>query len=179
MKTYIALLRGVNVSGKHKISMADLKFGLERLGLKDVLTYIQSGNIVFKSDIASTSYLEERIKKEINDSFGFDVPVLVMTRSDMENILQECPYKKTEDVEANRIYFVLLQRKPEDMLINTLKQTDYPNELFQVAEYCVYLNCTRGAGNAKLTNNLIERKLKVVATTRNHNTMVKLLALSQ
>ena len=124
MNTYIELLTAINVTGNHKISMADLKFGLERLGLKEVLTYIQSGNIVFKSDTSSTALLEERIKKEINDSFGFDVPVLVKTRSDIENILQECPYKKTEDVVANRIYFVLLQRKPEDMLINTLKQTD-------------------------------------------------------
>lgn len=158
--------------------MADLKFALERLGLNEVVTYIQSGNVVFKSDTTNTSELEERIEQEIRASYGFEVPVLVKKRSDIEKILQECPYNKTEDVAANRIYFVLLKSKPEDTFIKTLRQTDYPNELFHITEYCVYLNCTRGAGNAKLTNTKIERKLKVVATTRNHGTMAKLLALS-
>ncbi len=176
---YIALLRGINVSGQKKIKMTDLKALLVKLGLKDVVTYIQSGNVVFSSDEMKLRSLEEKIKKGISDSFGFDVPVLVKTKMELEEILQKSPYTKQEDLDAKRIYYVLLKDAPEQESIANLVQDDYPNELFSIRENCVYLNCLNGAGKAKLTNNIIERKLKVSATTRNHRTMVKLLELAE
>lgn len=179
MKTYIALLRGINVSGHKKIKMADLKAMLVNIGFEDVVTYIQSGNVIFKSDKKNIAGLEEEIKKCIADTFGFDVPVLIKTKIEIAAILQESPYTKTEDLEANRIYYVLLHDQPELEYIANLTQEDYPNELFSIGKNCVYLNCINGAGKAKLTNNIIERKLKVSATTRNHRTMLKLLELSQ
>ena len=179
MKTYIALLRGINVSGQKKIKMTDLKALFVKIGLDDVVTYIQSGNVVFKSDEKKIQKLEEKIKKGIADSFGFDVPVLVKTKMELEDILQKSPYTKQEDLEAKRIYYVLLKDAPNQEFIANLDQDDYPNELFLISENCVYLNCLNGAGNAKLTNNIIERKLKVSATTRNHRTMMKLLELTK
>jgi len=179
MKTFIALLRGINVSGQKKIKMVELKNMLESISFSDVQTYIQSGNVVFKSEEKDIHHLEEKIKKGIADTFGFDVPVLVKKRSEIEKILQESPYKKQEDLEAKRIYYVLLKNKPESDTLSNLNQEDYPNELFSFGKNCVYLNCVNGAGKAKLTNNIIERKLKVSATTRNHRTMLKLLELSE
>ncbi|MEP3209141.1 MAG: DUF1697 domain-containing protein [Maribacter sp.] len=178
MNTYIALLRGINVGGQKKIKMIDLKAMFLNIGFKDVVTYIQSGNVVFKSDAQEIQVLEERIIKGIADTFGFDVPVLVKTKTEIAKILQESPYNKTEDLEANRIYYVLLKEQPKQDAIAGLVQQDYPNELFSIRKNCVYLNCIYGAGKAKLTNNIVERKLKVAATTRNHRTMLKLLALS-
>ncbi|TMM59429.1 DUF1697 domain-containing protein [Maribacter algarum] len=178
MITYIALLRGVNVSGQKKIKMADLEALMVKLGLKDVVTYIQSGNLVFSSEERKLQNLEDKIKKAITNSFGFDVPVLVKTKTELEDILKKSPYSKKEDLEAKRIYYVLLKNAPEGESIANLVQEDYPNELFSISNKCVYLNCLNGAGKAKLTNNIIERKLKVSATTRNHRTMVKLLELA-
>lgn len=178
MITYIALLRGINVSGQKKIKMADLKVMLVKIGFEDVLTYIQSGNVVFKSDEKNIHSLEEKIKKGIADSFGFDVSVLVKTKTEIAEILQNSPYTKPKDLEAKRIYYVLLKNKPEQESIESLVQQDYPNELFSFGKNCIYLNCINGAGKAKLTNNIIERKLKVSATTRNHRTMLKVLELS-
>jgi len=171
---YIALLRGINVSGQKKIKMVDLKAMLVKLGLKEVMTYIQSGNVVFESSEKSTKSLEVKIKQGIADFFGFDVPVLVKDRLELEQIFLENPYQKQEDIEAKRVYYALLKDTPEKNAFLNLKQEDYPNELFTISDNCVYLNCLNGAGKAKLTNTIIERKLKVSATTRNHRTLQKL-----
>lgn len=179
MKTYIALLRGINVSGQKKIRMADLKTMMEGLGFENVQTYIQSGNIVFKSVEKKIHILEDEVKYNIANTFGFDVPVLVKTRIEILQIIRDSPFTKKEDLEANRIYYTLLQQKPDRSLFVNLKADKYPNELFQISKNCVYLNCTKGAGKAKLNNNSIERELKVTATTRNHSTMLKLLELSK
>lgn len=178
MKTYIALLRGINVSGHKKIKMADLKNMMAKLTFSDVQTYIQSGNLVFKSEETNVQLLEEKIKAGIARTFGFVIPVLVKTHAEIATILKESPFTKTEDLAANKIYYVLLKNEPETDAVDSLVQKDYPNELFSTNKNCVYLNCIYGAGKAKLTNNIIERKLKVSATTRNHRTMLKLLEIA-
>lgn len=179
MVTYIALLRGINVSGHKKIKMADLRVMLQKMNFEDLETYIQSGNVVFKSDDSNMLSLEEKIKKGIAETFGFDVPVLVKTRIELLKILKESPFTKAEDIEANKIYYVLLKNEPEQAVIANINQENYPNELFIITKNCVYLNCINGAGKAKLNNNIIEKKLEVEATTRNHRTMLKLIELSQ
>lgn len=179
MKTYIALLRGINVSGHKKIRMVDLRLMMENLGFENVQTYIQSGNVIFKSGEPKSEKLEDQVKTGIADAFGFDVPVLVKKRAEIEQILQDSPFTKVEDLESNRIYYTLLRQEPEKSSIANLNPNDYPNELFHITRNCVYLNCTKGAGKAKLNNNIIERKLGVSATTRNHRTMLKLIELSE
>lgn len=179
MQTYIALLRGINVSGQKKIKMADLREAMKILPVEDVQTYIQSGNIVFKSMQIDVGKMEEAIKKMLSSSFSFDVPVLVKSASDLEQILRNSPYTDPKDLAEKKIYYVLLKNTPSKEHLGNLNQDDYPNELFSITSNCVYLNCTKGAGKAKLTNNLVERKLKVAATTRNHRTMLKLIELSK
>lgn len=178
MKTYIALLRGINVGGRNKIKMADLRMMLQKMDFDEVQTYIQSGNVIFKSAHKNTSILEQEIKSNIATTFGLQVPVLVKDRTDLVSILKESPFTNPVDIESNRIYYVLLKNKLQDGYSTNLDQQNYPNELFVITENCVYLNCLKGAGKAKLTNALIEKKLKVEATTRNYKTMLKLIELS-
>lgn len=178
MKTYVALLRGINVGGHKKIKMVDLKEMFNKMGLKDVVTYIQSGNVVFKSSITKTSELEEKINKSIAKTFSFEVPVLVKTYEALKSIFDKNPFTETADIENKRIYFALLKETPQPEFKVAFQNENFPGELFVVAEDCVYLNYALGAGKAKLSNNLIERKLKVSATARNYNTMVKLLEMS-
>jgi uncharacterized protein (DUF1697 family) len=178
MKTYIALLRGINVSGQKKIKMADLRKILENQGFNKVQTYIQSGNVIFKSEVSNASDLEKKIKKGIEDAFNFDVPVLVKTLTELSQILDESPYKNPKDIESNQVYYSILKDKPEIGFKDHLDAKDYPNEEFLITENCAYLNCFKGAGKAKLNNTIIERKLKVTATTRNHRTMLKLLEMA-
>lgn len=177
MKTYIALLRGINVSGQKKIPMADLRAMLEKLNFQNVTTYIQSGNIVFASSEMDTGILEERIKAGIQKTFGFDVPVLVKSKNDLKNTLQQNPYTDPEAIEKKLVYFVLLKNVPAPEMVKAFQNESFDNEQFFITEDCVYLLCQTGYGKAKLNNNLIERKLKVEATTRNYRTMVKLLEM--
>lgn len=178
MKTYIAFLRAINVSGKRKIKMADLKSVLVGFGFKEVQTYIQSGNVVFKSDILSITTLEQKVYDVIKKHFGFDVPVVIKKPQELVSILDASPFKDPKDLEAKQVYYAFLKQQPDNTLKEALDSDAYPNEKFLISENCVYLNYLKGAGKAKLTNNVIENKLKVTATTRNHRTLLKLLKLS-
>lgn len=179
MKTYIALLRGINVSGQKLIKMIDLRSLLEKLDFLEVQTYIQSGNIVLKSDEDNCDKIAEKVKKGIADTFGFDVPVLVKTHDELRLIFDMNPFTTPADIENKRIYFAFLKEAPRPELIEEFQKEEFVQEEFVVTENCVYLNFQIGAGKAKLSNNLIERKLKVSATSRNYRTMVKLLEMSK
>lgn len=178
MDTYIALLRGINVAGQKKMPMAEVRKMMVDLGFKEVQTYIQSGNIIFKSTSDTVRKLEKSIHTAIDKAFGFDVPVLVKSVAEIKSIVVQNPFDDKEDLEKNRIYFVLLQEPANPELVIAFKKIEYPNEKYVVSDNCVYLCCKNGYGKAKLNNNLIERKLKVKATTRNYKTMNTLIELS-
>lgn len=179
MQTYIALLRGINVSGQKKIKMVDLRQLLAQIGFKDVVTYIQSGNIVLKTEERNPRALEKTIASEIHESYGFDVPVLVKSKEEIQDIIEKNPFDNSEDLETNRIYFVLLKEVPKKDLTEALVNETFTNEKFIITGNCVYLCCAKGYGNAKCDNNFFERRLKVPATTRNYRTMTKLLEMSE
>lgn len=176
MASYIALLRGINVGGKAQVKMADLRKTLEKCGFDDFKTYIQSGNIVFKNTSASTESLAKKIHKAIKTDFDLEVPVLVWSLPDFKSILEASPYLGQEN---NRQYFVLLEKPAAVELVKAFEEIVFEHEECTITDTCVYLSCHNGYGNAKLNNNLLERKLKVCATTRNLNTMHKLIAMAQ
>lgn len=91
MKRYIALLRGINISGKNKVPMAELKAGVERLGFRGVKTYLNSGNVLFSSDAVGVEAFTSQIETLIKNQFGFDIPVFVISQEDLEDILHHAP----------------------------------------------------------------------------------------
>jgi len=175
MNTYMALLRGINVSGQKKVPMELLRQLLNNSGLQNVKTYIQSGNVLFQSSQVDKIILEKIIEDIIKAHFGFLVPVLVKTKIEIENILNNCPFSEEKKVAS---YFTLLHDVPNNKLVISTAKEIYINEAFIITNDCVYFYSKLGYGNAKCNNNFFERKLKVEATTRNHKTMVKLLSLS-
>lgn len=175
MIKYIALLRGINVSGQKKIPMAELREILAKSGLENVLTYIQSGNVIFQSLETDKSTLESKIHNAIKSNFGFEVPVLVLSPSELKNIFVSSPFPKEKKENS---YFMMLYSKADKDLVNNISELSYPNEEFKITDKAVYFYCLVGYGKAKLGNNFFERKLKVTATARNYKTMVKLLSLS-
>tara|TARA_R110002020_G_scaffold109370_2_gene252993 strand:+ start:1926 stop:2462 length:537 start_codon:yes stop_codon:yes gene_type:complete len=176
MKKYIALLRGMNVSGHKKIKMAELKELLKEIGFDDVQTYIQSGNVIFNAEPSKNSVLAEKIKVAIKRKFDFDVPVLVKNREELQEIFDSNPIDEKVDIKNQ--YFILLGQNPAEEKINALNPSDYLPEEFFITPSCVYLNCSNGYGNTKCNNNFFEQKLKVEATTRNYKTLANLLELS-
>lgn len=173
MQTYIALLRGINVGGHKKLKMADLKLLFEGLGFHDVVTYIQSGNVVFSTWEGTN--ISEKISKEITKKFSWEVPVLVKTADEVAKILKDCPFSETKKAEA---YFVLLASQPETIFMKAVCEISCPKEEFVLTPDCVYIYYSQGHGNEKLNNNFFEKKLKVTATTRNYRTLAKLVELA-
>jgi uncharacterized protein (DUF1697 family) len=173
MKKQIALLRGINVGGHKKILMADLKSLFEALGFKEVVTYIQSGNVVFSS--SEEDDLATKISEGIKTKYGWNVPVLIKTASEIESILSNCPFS---DEKKEKSYFTLFNEVPSDKNIKDVAQLSYPNEEFVITPMCFYFFCAKGYGRIKMNMNLIEKKLKVKATSRNYRTLVKLLELA-
>lgn len=174
MKKYIALLRGINVGGHKKLKMADLKLVFEDLGLVDVITYIQSGNVVFSTKEGKG--ISEKISIEIEKRFGWEVPVLVRTAESIVQILKDCPLEPIKKADA---YYMLLATPPKKELMEALADITYPNEEFVLTRECVYIYYAKGHGNEKLNNNFFEKKLKVAATTRNYRTLIKLVELAK
>jgi len=174
MQTHIALLRGINVGGHKKLKMADLKSMMEELGFQNVVTYIQSGNVVFSSKEEKS--LSDKISNGIAEKFGYEVPVLVKTADEIAQILKNCPFGEIKKAKA---YFMLLATPPKKELMDAVREINYPNEEFVLTPNCVYSHYGNGAGKAKLNNNFFEKKLKVAATTRNYRTLAKLVELAE
>lgn len=91
MKTYIAFLRGINISGKNKISMSDLKLGFEEIGYSNVSTYLNSGNVLFESEKMNIMLIRQDIESMIFDRFGFRIPVFIIEKDKLDEILRNAP----------------------------------------------------------------------------------------
>ena len=173
MKTYISILRGINVSGQKKIKMADLKLIYENLGFSNVQTYIQSGNIVFDYKETEAATLEQLIFNAIQKHYGFEVPNLILTPATIENALKNNPFK---DIEM--MYLTFLAELPAKENIEKLYTYSFKEEYYELIGKVIYFHCPNGAGRAKMSNNFFESKLKVMATSRNLNTTKKLLEMA-
>jgi len=175
LQTFVALLRGINVSGKNKIFMDDLRSMFESLGCSGVKTYVQSGNIVFQST-AKAQELESLIKKAILEKFTFDVPVLVKTKEEMEATLRNNLYIHRNNVSLDKLHVTFLSEVPSEANLKNAHINVLPDE-FMVLGKEVYLYCPGGYGNTKLSNTYFENKLKVKATTRNWKTVNELVKM--
>lgn len=176
MAIYISLLRGINVSGKKIIKMADLRAIYQALQFDDVQSYIQSGNVVFHSPKDDCQYLEQQIKQAIFQHYQFEVPVFVLTPETLMNAKNNLPFIDVNvESEGSKILLCFLSRTPEnsiDLLTPYLKS----NEQLYITGNVLYLYCQDGFGKSKLTHSNIEKKLQVSATARNLKTVNKLLS---
>jgi uncharacterized protein (DUF1697 family) len=175
MTTYISILRGINVSGHNILKMDQLKKMIEGLGFKNVLTYIQSGNIIYQTKKTDALKLSELIKKGIQKDFGFDVPVFTITSDTLEVLIKNNPFQKDINKDAVFFHVTFLAAIPAQEKIDILKSIDSKNDIFEIVEQAMYLYCPNGYGTTKLSNTFIESKLKVSATTRNWKTTNELL----
>lgn len=176
MATYVALLRGINVSGQKIIPMADLKAMFVKLGFKDAKTFIQSGNVVFTSS-AAASATTKKIEGGIRKTFGFDVTVVVKTLPELVKIVGGNPYKKVK--EGERVYVTYLAEAPGKKGVAALETAANAVDGFTMGKAAVYILVRGGYGKSQFTNNFVEKKLGVRATSRNLESSLKLIALAQ
>lgn len=174
MNTFIILLRGLTPTGKNKVLMAPLRTELAKAGLEDVQTYIQSGNVIASTDL-TPSALEQLVHDVIRKSFGGDIAVLARTPEQFADILKRNPFKQAE---GKRLYFTLLASEPEKKLVREFLAADFSPDQVQYANDTIFTLYATKLSDSRFNNNHYERKLKVTATTRNLNTMTKLVELA-
>jgi uncharacterized protein (DUF1697 family) len=171
----VALLRGINVSGQKSIRMADLRRLFEALGHTEVVTYIQSGNVVFATD-ADPALQSGRIEAAVRAAYGFDVPVVVRTADAWRATVAANPYAQ-EGVDVGRLHVALLSAPPTDAAAARLASIDGGGDACFLLGADVYLNLEKRYGETTYANANLEAKLGVRATTRNWKTMLALQAL--
>jgi len=179
MAKFIALLRGINVSGQKQIKMSALKTLFEDLKFTNVQTYIQSGNVMFDSKVTNLKRLKIKIENRIKETFGFDVEVIVKTPGELRDALKNNPFLKSKKNNDEGIYFTFLSGKPLIDNIKKLTEVDYKPEEYTIKEDVIYLNFPKGYGKSKMNNNFLEKKLKVIATTRNYKTVKTLFEMAK
>jgi len=180
MQTYIAILRGINVSGHNKLPMADLKAMFVAMKFTDVVTYIQSGNVIFKATkAANDAALASDIEAAILKKFELTVPIIIRSLQEMEHAIATNPIIKQDGIDVERLHITFLAEVPSETALEQIKKYDYPPDVFTILHKEVYLYCPNGYGNTKLSNTFFENKLKVKATTRNWKTVNKLAELGK
>ncbi|MFD2764351.1 DUF1697 domain-containing protein [Micromonospora eburnea] len=166
MTRYAALLRGVNV-GTTRIAMADLRRLVTGLGHEDVKTYLQSGNVVFTSPPTRAEILAEGIERAITSELGLTVPVLVRSGGELAAVVDGNPYADRQD-DPTRLLVAFLSTAPAKAKVTALTVPGGENLEYAVTGREVFLHYPDGGyGRSKFTNTYLEKKLGVVATTRN------------
>ena len=177
MKTHLVLLRGINVSGHNMIKMEVLKTLLEKAGFQNVQTYIQSGNVFVDSDEAHGASVGFKIKQEIFKELGLEVPVVVISKEDLEACLKNNPYLKEKDCDTKKLYVAFISKELANGALNDLKISQFKPDEAAIDASRIYIKYAVGAGKTRLDQKYIEKKLNVVATIRNWNTVTTLLEM--
>jgi uncharacterized protein (DUF1697 family) len=173
------MVRGINVGSK-RIKMADLKDIYISMGFKPVKTYIQSGNVIFKSNMDDPEDLAEIIAQKIFETFNYHVEVVIRTMEELKTVIRSCPFG---DREEEYFHVTFLSAIPDEDMVHSIdmeniKGIKSTEELVLVSRE-IYLYLPEGYGRTKLNNNFFEKKLGVNATTRNWKTVNKLLEIAE
>ena len=177
MFTHLALLRGINVSGHNMMKMDALQSMLESVGFKNVQTYIQSGNVFVDSEEESAASVGFKIKQEIFKAFGHEVPVVVISKEDLESCFKNSPYLSEKDIDSKKLYVAFLSNTLRSESINDLKISQFKPDEAVIYGNKIFIKYAVGAGKTRLDQKYIEKKLNLIATIRNWNTVTQLLKM--
>lgn len=175
MRTYIALLRGINIAGNNPLPMRGLVGILGRMGCKDVKTYIQSGNAVFRTGKSQTKKLAEEISSRIYKEHGFKPKVLLLSVSQLEKAIDHNPFSTTD---GRALHFMFLESSPKKPDLAGLMAVKSKTEEFRLDKNVFYLYAPDGVGRSKLVAK-VEPALGVPVTGRNWNTVNTLMAMAK
>jgi uncharacterized protein (DUF1697 family) len=178
----IALLRAVNVGGRGKLAMSDLRNVIAELGHGDIATYIQSGNAVFTTDrpagtAAARQKIADELSRAIAERHGVTSSVMVRTLAELSQALAAVPYLDDEP-SSSKLMIVFLSGRPTADAVASLEPRRFAPDRFEVIGQEMYVHFPNGAGRSKFTADYFERRLGVRGTTRNLNTVRKLIELA-
>ncbi|HZU69927.1 MAG TPA: DUF1697 domain-containing protein [Ktedonobacteraceae bacterium] len=174
MARFVSLFRGINVGGNHPVRMDELKALHESLGLRDVATYIQSGNVAFSGEDIDLAQLAAQIEESFAQRFGFRARVMVRSATELSEIIINNPFHDQPEKESKWTVVLFLSSRPESSALEDLRQAYTGPEEYYLIGQELYIYYPNGQGRSKLTNTLLEKKLKTSGTARNWNTVLQL-----
>ncbi|PCI32969.1 MAG: hypothetical protein COB60_08560 [Flavobacteriaceae bacterium] len=177
LKTYIALFRGINVGGKNSIKMAVLKEALQNSLFIDAQTYIQSGNLIFKSTQNNTKILASTLESLVQKTFGHTISILVLSKKSFKNRISNNPFLPIEEAHFSKMYVSYVIDEISIDLIEKFAKKTLSDDKFHITKKTIYTLYENKYSASKLNNNFYEKKLQCKATTRNWKTSLKLLEM--
>ncbi len=177
MTSHVALLRGINVGGKHKLPMKQLVEIFEDLGCTEVTTYIQSGNVVFRAGVTPARQIPDTVSGEIARRFGYQVPVVLRRPSGLREVLARNPFLKA-GTDTKILHVGFLATRPSAAKVRSLDPDRSPPDTFAIHGGEIYLRCPNGMARTKLTNQYFDTRLETICTIRNWATVRKLVDMT-
>lgn len=174
MHTYIVLLRGVTPTGKNRVPMAQLRQALAAHGFPGARSWIQSGNVILKTGLVQQE-AAQTVRWIIREQIGPDLAVIVKTPAEVRAVLAENPFR---DLAQDRVFYTQWQGALDPEKARALEAMDFGEERLVITPRAAYLFIPGSAARSKLSNNFLERRLGLAATTRNRNTLVKLIEMA-
>ena len=179
MPVYVALLRGVNLGPYKRMKMEKLRESFNGMGLEQVQTYIQSGNVVFQASKGSPAALCRKIEARILSDFGFPAPVIIRTREELSRAIENNPFLTKHGTDPAKLHLTFLAEAPEPAALAELKGlTKSPDESVCLGRE-IFLHLPNGMAKSSLMNNPLERRLLKLSTTRNWKTVSQLDEMCQ
>lgn len=179
MTTHIALLRGINVGGHRKISMAELRDFVFGLGFEDVQTLLQTGNIVFRGGKRSGADLERLLEVEAEKRLGLSTTFVVRSEKELRVVIERNPFPNEAKTDPSHLVVMFLKDAPQASAVKALQAASRGPEIIRGDGKHLYVVYPDGIARSRLTASLIEGKLGTSSTARNWNTVVKLSALAE
>jgi uncharacterized protein (DUF1697 family) len=179
MPVLVSLLRGINLAGHRKVKMEDLRAIYESLGLEDVQTYINSGNVLFRTGARDLVRLRKRIEGAVENACGFRTDIVLRTPADLRSVLGRNPYATRVDVDASRLGIHFLAGEPTGEARERALAVDCAPEELHISGCELFIYYTNGMARPKLKLPSVEKTLGMIGTTRNWNTVRKLLEMAE
>lgn len=176
-KRYVALLRGINVGGKNKLPMKDLRALFEARGCGSVASYIQSGNVVFAAGANVAEQIPTALSADIEARFGLKVPVVIRSAEELRDAAERSPFL-AEGCDTQHVHVGFLASQPTTRAVAALDPARSSVDRFQVLGREVHLHVPGGMARTKLTADYFDRRLQTTMTVRNWRTVQKLIEMT-
>ena len=174
MAKYVAFLRGINVGGHHKVPMKELKDILQNMGFKNIITLLNSGNVIFETNQAKISELESQIAQQLNSSFGFPIPVIIRSAENLKQLILSNPFSGIEITNETRLYISFLRNKPQTDLLLPWISEDKSFHILQIDGANIISVLDLGIGKTVKGMEALEKLFGKDITTRNWNTILRI-----
>jgi uncharacterized protein (DUF1697 family) len=179
MPIYIALLRGINIGPHKRMKMEKLRASCEGLGLSNVKTYIQSGNVIFRAGKLSSLALSKKMGECIVRDFGFSADVISRTRDEMKRIIDENPFTKERGLDVSKLHVVFLPQPPTAAALKKLQELTLGPDRVHPSGSEIYFYFPNGVSGSSLWKHPLDKVLSVAGTMRNWNTVNKLYEMAR